>query len=189
MKYLSFAFITLVLFSSCEYSQQTNQNPMCLIGSELFQINQKEGVDYLTYKNYNVQKIQNIDIVGENYHVFDKDDVLVYKALDQFNYFYGIYKNFMFIDEGTGNIRQLLVINLNTRETLFKVTYINDVSLENGQITFNYPFINEKPPYKPNCPEAAEKWGDMLGYIEKQIIDLNKNELIKTGEISCTYME
>ena len=162
---------------------------MCLIGSELFEINQKDGGDYLTYKSYTVQKIQNIDNVGENYRVLDKNDVLVYEALEQFNYFYGIYENFMFVDDGTGNIRQLLVINLNTRKTIFKVTYTGDVNLENGQIIFNYPFVTEKPPYKPNCPEEAEKWGDMLGYTEKQIIDLHKNEIVKTGEISCTYME
>ncbi len=187
MKKLGFTILIFLSLTSCSLIE-SNQNPMCLIGSEVFTIKQKNGVDYLSYKNYSVQKVQNTESVGENYHVFDKDDVLVYKALDQYNYFFGIYKNFMFVDDGTGNIRQLMIIDLNTRKTLFNVTYTGEINLKNGKIIFFHPFIGENPPHKPNCLEA-EQWGDMVGYIEKQIIDLNKNIIVKTGEIKCTYME
>ncbi len=105
-------------------------------------------------------------------------------------YFYGINKNYMFIDQGTGAMRGIVIFNLNSQRFIFSSTLSSPPILKSDSLFFNYPIpqSHNYPMSFPECPDSMKKYG-LYGYSEERIFMLSNYELIKTGKFNCEYRE
>ena len=146
---------------------------------------------WLEYPLYNVILESKPNRAGEKITVvyyLESDTVLSIQAGPI--HFYGIYKNYLFIDRGTGSIRGLTIFNLNSQSFVFSTTLSRPPILKSDSLFFDYPIFdaNNYPANFPECPDSIKKYG-LYGYCEERIFILCNMELIKTGKFKCEYRE
>ena len=79
---------------------------------------------------------------------------------------------------------------VSSKEIFTASNYGPDVEILDSKLIFydKVEIINEKD--KPECSQDLINIGyEFLGYSEKQIYDLNKKELFRTGIYKCQYFE
>jgi len=105
-------------------------------------------------------------------------------------YFYGIYENFLFIDKGTGSIRDLMIYNLSSQNFIFNTRLTDPPILKEDSIVFYYPIPVSKsyPSFYPKCHDSITK-NNLFGYSEKRIFILSESQLVKTEVYKCGYRE
>ncbi len=137
-----------------------------------------------TYPEATVIVKPNSNEVGENINVNGVD----IKNEDAYS-FYGVYKNFLFIDNGSGpNGSELLIYGIKEKKMLFRAHYEGDLSLSKDKINYLEPMDEAKAKAsKPNCPEKA-KWlkdGLSVGYGQPMQYDLTTLTPSKIGTVTC----
>jgi len=102
-------------------------------------------------------------------------------------YFFGISKDYLFIDQGTSPERNLTIIKM-PFNFINSFDYIGGVRLKSDSIFYQYLFGDKEklPQHLPKCSDT--RWSE-LGYTEKRIFILNTKETIKTGDIQCYYRQ
>ena len=76
------------------------------------------------------------------------------------DFFSGVYKNYLFIDNGTGlNGRNLKIWSIGEKKVIFDTPYEGDLSIKDDKLNFLKPIdLNKtKLPAPVNCPDA-ENW-------------------------------
>jgi len=144
------------------------------------------------YSSYKVIVKGNTNAVGENIQVYNNQDIEFLNLGNGMYYFFlGIVDDFLILDSGTGSARGLHVIDLISSKEIFTASnYGPDVEILDSKLIFydKVEIINEKD--KPECSQDLINIGyEFLGYSEKQIYDLNKKELFRTGIYKCQYFE
>jgi hypothetical protein len=108
--------------------------------------------------------------------------------------FAGVYKNFLFIDDGTStNGRTLRIWGIKEKKFLFETAYEGDLSLASDKVKFIQPIdLKTVKLSKPvNCPDKAkwEKAGLGVGYGQPHQYDLVKLSATPAGDIVCFSMQ
>jgi hypothetical protein len=108
--------------------------------------------------------------------------------------FAGVYKNFLFIDEGTStNGRTLRIWGIKEKKVLFETVYEGDLSLASDKVKFIQPIDLKKVRLSKlvNCPDKAkwEKAGLGVGYGQPHQYDLAKLSATPVGDIVCFSLQ
>jgi hypothetical protein len=108
--------------------------------------------------------------------------------------FAGVYKNFLFIEDGTGpNGNTLTIWGIKEKKVLFQTAYEGDLSLAGDKVKFIQPIdLKTVRLSKPvNCPDKAkwEKAGLSVGYGMPHQYDLVKLSATPAGNIVCFSMQ
>jgi hypothetical protein len=108
--------------------------------------------------------------------------------------FAGVYKNFLFIDDGTGpNGSTLSIWGIKEKKVLFQTAYEGELSLAGDKVKFIQPIdLKVVRLSKPvNCPDKAkwEKAGLSVGYGMPHQYDLVKLSATPAGDIVCFSMQ
>jgi hypothetical protein len=108
--------------------------------------------------------------------------------------FAGVYKNFLFIDDGTGtNGRTFSIWGIKEKKVLFQTAYEGELSLASDKVKFIQPIdLSKVKLSKPvNCPNKAkwEKAGLGVGYGMPHQYDLAKLSATPAGDIVCFEMQ
>lgn len=147
-------------------------------------------VKRLEYPDYNV-------IIKANKSGGEKITIIYYKEQDTLIsiqagpiYFYGIYKNYLFLDEGTGIIRNLMIFDLTDHCFIYSSQYKNPLSLKSDSLFYAYPFPQTREIFDtfPKCPDSLKKF-NQYGYSKERIFILKSRKSITTGKIKCEYRE
>ena len=104
-------------------------------------------------------------------------------------YFQGLIGHYMIIDEGTGNMRDLSVYDLQEQKMVFRNGYVGSLEVIEGKIHFLDQVQIKKESEKPECPQELIDIGYGIGYVEKLIYDIDKGKMKRTGEYQCWYFE
>ena len=144
-----------------------------------------------SYENYTVKTSPhpeyNGSIIEIRYHKYGSK-VIVGKENSAF--FMGLYGDNAIIDAGTGQIRQLTILDaIVTDRTYFKDSYVNDLRIENGFLYLEQPIEEEYVNPKPECPEKFKGMEDYIGYVGVYQYDFKSKSLAFTGEYKCEYFE
>jgi hypothetical protein len=108
--------------------------------------------------------------------------------------FAGVYKNFLFMDDGTGpNGSTLSIWGIKEKKILFQTAYEGELSLAGDKVKFIQPIdLTKVKLSKPvNCPDKA-KWekADLgVGYGVPHQYDLTKLAATPMGDIVCFSMQ
>ena len=107
------------------------------------------------------------------------------------NSFFGIAKNFLFVDSGTSvESRGLAVYNLASRRSVVTEGYTENIKLVGDRFVI-YDTPSEKRGLIKACKEAA-KWkreGGGVGWVQGMKLDLQTLTRTKIGGLRCVYME
>lgn len=109
-------------------------------------------------------------------------------------HFNGVYKNFLFIDDGTGtNGRHLGIWDIQAKKIIFETPYEGELTLVGGKVGFLTPIdLTKVKLSKPiACPNKAkwEKEGLSIGYGVPHQYDLAKLTDAVAGDIVCFAMQ
>jgi len=104
------------------------------------------------------------------------------------NFFAGVYKNYLFIDQGTGPDQRILSVYDLDQKKLILLTEYSDPKLKDGVLTYYKtlvpdPSVIEEIP----CPEA-EKWREQaltVLYEQKETFTLNTGRRLPIREYRC----
>jgi hypothetical protein len=159
-----------------------------LIGMAGCQKASMTGENAYTYPEAKVTVKSNSDSVGETINVNGTD----IKNEDAYS-FYGVYNNFLFIDNGSGpNGSELLVYGIKEKKMLFRTHYEGELTLNKDKINYIMPMYATKAKFsKVNCPEKAkwEKDGLSIGYGLPMQYDLTTLTPSETGSVTCFPMQ
>ena len=104
------------------------------------------------------------------------------------NFFAGVYKNYLFIDQGTGPDQRILSVYDLSRKKLILLTEYSDPELKEGALTY-YKTLVPDPGVIENipCPDA-QKWkeqGLTVLYEQKEIFTLDTETRLPIREYRC----
>lgn len=109
---------------------------------------------------------------------------------DDNNSFYGLYRSYLFIDQGTSaSSRTLPVFDLETGKLITKLDYYDDIVLNEGRYLEFNTWTNLKGNPK-TCKNYAE-WkrnGDVV-WVQGMKYDLQTKTSVKIGGLKCAYAE
>ena len=191
--YMKHIFLILSFFAIFSgFSQNLGRYTSVIRGSEECFIEKKDlknivvfHPDYKIYLHKNNGCGESITIISRAWH----DTILSIKMGPI--YFYGIYKGYLFIDNGTGVLRSMTIFNLKGGGCfIFSFGYNYEPLIRNYSIFYDHPFnyMDVLPDKLPNCPDSLLK-SKSYGYTEKRIFILKSKKSINTGEIKCEYRE
>ncbi len=104
------------------------------------------------------------------------------------NFFSGVYKNYLFIDQGTGPDHRILSIYDLAQKKLILFTEYSDPKLIDGVLTY-YKTLVPDPGVIENIPcPNAEKWKEQsltILYEQKQTFTLNTAARLPVNEYRC----
>jgi hypothetical protein len=105
--------------------------------------------------------------------------------------FYGLYGNFLFVNNGTSaEASELDVYDLVNRKSIAKENYLNDAKLVQGRLLIFDEPTNRKGQIK-SCSQAV-KWkreGGGVGWLQTKQLDLQTLKKTSLGTLRCYYME
>ena len=104
------------------------------------------------------------------------------------NFFEGVYKNYLFIDQGTGPDQRILSVYDLNQKKLILLTEYSDPELKDGVLNY-YKTLVPKPGVIENipCPDA-EKWkeqGLTILYEQKETFTLETQIRLPINEYRC----
>ena len=198
-------FVFLLLLASCQTANKaTNAEKAGLIrGSENPIIQQCPSGKAYIYKNYEIHVEPSPELQGMNIFLYAPEvsqgnpcsmdrktasNIISTGETEGNNFFGGIYKNFLFIDQGTGpDGRILSVYDLNTKRLILFTEY-SDPNIQSGVLTF-YKTLVPDPGVIKNipCPDA-EKWRDQgltVLYEQKESYTLDTETRVPIDEYRC----
>jgi hypothetical protein len=169
-----------------------SQNISVLPGSDKFNIIENgRHLKKLEYQDYTVITKGNYLRAGEKITVIynDEQDTLISIQAGPI-YFFGIYKDYLLIDKGTGTLRELDIYSLKDQGFINSLNYEYVPNLKSDSLFYDYPFPQTKEinPSFPNCPDSLKKY-NLYGYSEKRIYIFGCKKSINTGQIKCEYRE
>lgn len=103
-------------------------------------------------------------------------------------FYQGVLKNYLLIDDGTGSMRYLHIIDMNTGESMLSFSYCSEIEIKEDKIFYDRKIetLPQGVP-SPKCPANIPP--ESLGYVEKCYFDANIGEIVAMGEYKCRYFE
>ncbi len=151
------------------------------------------------YPTYTILSINRISSVGSDTLVkrfksktnrhgnyLFEDSVFLIKNRDA-DYFFGLYRHFLFLDSGTGpDGRQLIVYNLKEEKKIFQSEYYEPISIDKQGIV-SFWQTSETLATEKNCKEINEWLSEGLGAAieQKVLLRLSDLNLVVTNETRC----
>ena len=194
--------ITILLSSLQVVGPQTGErqsNPSfgLISGTEIPERYRSEKHECYVYERYVVFEVRLENTSGKSIRVIrrskdggtrcDMDEgkeVLFIDGENKANHFDGLYKNYLFVDSGTGpGFRGLTVYNLLTGAPIYKAMISMRAILSYPSLTFHKMTDKTVP-----CPEANGwkiKYDFGFAFDEKVILDLNTLHEEYSGDIQC----
>ncbi len=149
----------------------------------------------LTYSTYRVQ-VKNRENLPTSEITLIIDSTgrrLVFPPLSEGSHFQGKWRNFFFVDAGTGpDVRQLTIYK-EENGVLYQIYQTEYLSHEapmvsaSGSLWYYRPVEEADVSEKPNCPDA-EQWrkdGFRIGYGQRHLFDLTQRMLVRKSEYTC----
>jgi hypothetical protein len=106
------------------------------------------------------------------------------------DFFSGVYKNFLLIDNGTApNGRMLKIWSIAEKKLVFNMAYEGNLSIKDDKLNFIVPLDlkKNKLPKPVNCPDEAswKKDGLAVGYGIPSAFDFASKTVSVTGDATC----
>lgn len=151
--------------------------------------------DEFIYHHYTVVVTRNADGAGEQITVkrdSGRADFII-PMPEEPGYFYGICRNKLFVDAGTGpDGRQLIIFDLDRTLQYFSTPYCGDLQIvHSDRLYFMKPVAESEVEKMPDCPEK-EQWikdGLRVGYGQRCIFNLLQRVLTRKSEWACVPMQ
>jgi len=191
--------IAAILFLT-QFTAVQAQETSLMKGTETAAFQQEaENGKCLVFDKYVVKTISGED-VGEDINVYrrassvgadaacDNETAPYYKIKNaDANYFYGLFGEYLFVDNGTGaDGRGLEIFNLKSKKSIYSTEYYDEAKLSEGKFLL-YDKISETKGALKNCREAArwKKDGLGIGWVRQAKFDLLTLKEISVGAIRC----
>lgn len=202
MKALIYASLLVVSFLSCTETPKPASSaptatpvasaPVSAVKDTVIGINgcekaKLEGKAFV-YSSAKVTVKENSD--GNAGEVIEVNGTAIPTTPENAHNFAGVYKNFLFIDDGTGtNGRILKIWGIQEKKILFQTPYEGELNLAGDKVSFIQPIdLSTVKLAKPvNCPDKAKwtKGGLSVGYGIPQQYDLAKLAATPAGDAVC----
>ncbi len=199
MKNINLTFIILIAFVQVLSAQSSQHNMIegtrteaeyqkfgLLKNTDNFSFKQKHDTTILVYKSFSIAKKS--ECTSEEIFIYPCNSVMSEKTFLG-DYFLGIINDrYAIFDEGTSNIRGLMIYDLIEEREVLDVTYYLDLKLENNSIYFDTKVEIKDENLKPKCPPEIEDITYKI-YLEKQYFDFDNLSVVHTGEYKCACIE
>ena len=150
--------------------------------------------DEFIYQHYTVKLKRKSDGPGEEITVVrdsGRADFVI--PMPEAGRFFGIYKNKMFVDAGTGpDNRELFIFDLDKEVQTFNTPYCGELRIaESERLWFMVPVEESEVVKKPECPEKDEwiKNGLKVGYGQRCIFNFMNRSLTRKSEWVCVPLQ
>lgn len=150
--------------------------------------------DEFIYQHYTVKLTRKSDGPGETITVMrdsGRADFIV--PMPEAGRFFGICKNKMFVDAGTGpDNRELFIFDLDKEVQTYNTPYCGDLRIaESQRLWFLMPVEESEVVKKPECPEKEEwtKKGLKVGYGQRCIFNFMNRSLTRKSEWICVPLQ
>jgi len=206
MRALTILILFMILLAGCssEDNKVTSAEKAGLIpGTQNPKIKECQNGTAYIYKKYEIkvepspqQQGMNIFLYAPETSAGDPCDIERKKAshiigtgeTDGNNFFAGVYKDYLFIDQGTGPDQRILSVYDLNQKKLILLTEYSDPDLKNGVLTY-YKTLVPSPGVIENipCPDA-EKWNEQgltVLYEQKETFTLDIKDRLPISEYRC----
>ncbi len=196
----------MILFFGCTWGNDkvTNAEKAGLIsGTESPKIKKCQNGTAYIYKEYEIKVEPSPELRGMNIFLYSPDisggdpcdidkkiasHIIGTGETEGSNFFSGVYKNYLFIDQGTGPDQRILSIYDLTQKKLILLTEYSDPIIEDGVLTY-YKTLVPDPGVIENipCPDA-QKWREQaltVLYEQKENFTLNTERRLPICEYRC----
>ncbi|MBM77693.1 MAG: hypothetical protein CL846_04365 [Crocinitomicaceae bacterium] len=161
-----------------------------LMKTDLYELTINEENKIYDYQSYQITTTTHKETNGHVITIVNvKDQSTFTIGEDWGRYFKGLIDNYMIIDQGTGQMRDLTIYDLSNQKIIFENGYVDELKVVNNQIHFFNQVEIKKEANKPKCPQRLIDIGYGIGYVEKLIYDMDKNKLYRTKKFECKYFE
>ena len=151
--------------------------------------------DEFIYQHYIVKKIRIANNPGEWVTVLLRDSAQAsfVVPMPTSGYFYGITRNKLFVDVGTGpDGRELLVFDIDKKIELHRTPYYGDPQvIQSDRLHYLLPAEEKDVTKMPDCPDK-EQWvkdGLRVGYGQRCIFNLSQRTLTRKSEWACVQLQ
>lgn len=195
---MSFVLITACQHGKTNKDNQTNENvretqnkeytPMSIVLQGNDSIVYRDAKFTVVISELSFDEDGAFDIHLYNNETQKKTDY-TYADFDAIQIFYqGVLENYLLIDDGTGTIRDLHIIDMNTGKKILGFTYCSAIEIKGNRVFYDRK-VETLPDgvTPPKCPDNIPP--QSLGYIEKCYFDANTGEIVATGEYGCQYFQ
>lgn len=143
------------------------------------------------YDAYTVSCINHAEMNGYVITITDLDgNVLTTTGeADGSSFFVGIYEHYAIIDQGTGQIRGLAVIDLDQNLTVLQESYIDNLTIRDGILEFEKQVELSDPELIPECPKELQGMEYGIGYVELFRFNFVEKSITGSGNYRCQYFE
>ncbi len=152
-----------------------------------------------TGKRFEVSGQEKFDMMGYVFRIKDKQSKksFDYKGTEtDYLYFLGVYRNYLLLDEGTGNIRGLVIVDMNTGRTVFKENGLvssgdEDKDGLHGDKFYYWQQVDKLPEGQtpPKCDFVEGVPKTMYHSVGKWVFDFNTLKAKAVQEYRCQYFQ
>lgn len=139
--------------------------------------------------SYSVMTLAKQENPGEDIFVEIHSNQQVIKINQDAIYFVKLVDDWLVLDEGTGNRRNLIILDLNTFRCVFHVNYLEELHWKKDKVELFTPTTIPKTVQKPICDKKLENSGLQRVIVDRWLIDVKAKEIAKTGDFKCMYIE
>lgn len=108
------------------------------------------------------------------------------KTPDDASYLMGVHKNRMVLDDGTGALRTIVIVDLATGKALLRQVSYQPPALADGKVTF---FDDGPQGTRAKCPELTDDLLPNSKLEPEKILDVETLSIKPTGKIVCNFAE
>lgn len=108
------------------------------------------------------------------------------KSADEAAYLMGVHKNRMVLDNGTGALRTIVVVDLATGKALLQQVSYQPPVLADGKVTF---YDDGPQGTRAKCPELTDDLLPNSKLEPEKILDVETLSIKPTGKIVCNFTE
>ncbi len=142
------------------------------------------------YDNYVVNTQQHQEYNGYVVSVTDKvTNSYLEIGTEESCFFMGMFKQYIIIDEGTGQMRTVKIYDSNRQEMIFSSSYVGELIIKENELFFNDQIEITDTALIPECSKELQGMEYGIGYIENLIYSFTQQELSRTGNYECCYFE
>ena len=107
------------------------------------------------------------------------------------DYFFGLYKKWLFVDSGTSNNRNLLIYDLPKKKLIYSHNYDKPLVTIDGKEAVSFWALDDRKPTPENCPQFREWTASQMeiGSQARYTFDLNTMKKTRTADYRCVPME
>ena len=165
-------------------------NGNTLMNTDLYELTNNEGSKVYNYNAYKITTTVHKETNGSIIAIYNKENDSSFTIGEEWGlYFQGLIGNYVIIDEGTGNMRDLSVYDIQQQKMVFRNGYVGSLEIIEREIHFFDQVQINKETEKPECPQELIDIGYGIGYVEKLSYEITQKKLNRSGKYLCWYFE